>query len=303
VLFSSTPTDHRELTHFNVQPPEYWAEIFARHGFFRDVDFDASFINPWAVRFRRSGEPLPRIVRGYERAYAQLSAARQDARQYAAELHRDLAQAQARGERRAGSDQERAHLQAVVGQLNALAAALDAQRQALLNSRLDLDRERERVALAAETDRAAVAERIAALDHGRAALDQDRAAVAAERTALGGERAALEQERAALQDERAALDQARSTLAALQAAAAAQEEARQIQVLRESLDETHAHLTRKVLELDAAQAQAAEAGERAHALDYEARRAREAIQLMERSVFWRARRSWVAVKRALGRRD
>ena len=48
----------------NVRPPEYWAEQFARQGFVRDVDFDASFITPWAVRFRRSAEPLHRVIAG-----------------------------------------------------------------------------------------------------------------------------------------------------------------------------------------------------------------------------------------------
>lgn len=67
ILFSSSPHDYREVSHFNVQPPEYWAELFARQGFIRDVDFDASFITAWAVRFRRSGEPVHRIVRNYER--------------------------------------------------------------------------------------------------------------------------------------------------------------------------------------------------------------------------------------------
>jgi SAM-dependent methyltransferase len=73
VLFSSTPFDYKEITHFNVQPPEYWAEQFARNGFFRDVDYDASYITPWAVRYRRSTEPVQRIVRAYERGYALLS--------------------------------------------------------------------------------------------------------------------------------------------------------------------------------------------------------------------------------------
>lgn len=67
ILFSSSPVDYKEITHFNVQPPEYWAMLFARHNFFRDVDFDASFITPWAVRFRRMSEPVSRIVSNYER--------------------------------------------------------------------------------------------------------------------------------------------------------------------------------------------------------------------------------------------
>lgn len=72
ILFSSTPWDYKEITHCNVQPPEYWAKLFARYGFFRDVDFDASFITPWAVRFRKRREPVSRVIAGYERRYWQL---------------------------------------------------------------------------------------------------------------------------------------------------------------------------------------------------------------------------------------
>jgi GT2 family glycosyltransferase/glycosyltransferase involved in cell wall biosynthesis len=72
ILFSSSPLDFREATHINVHPSEHWAELFARQGFLRDVDFDASFITPWAVRFRRRSEPLPRLVRDYERRFWEL---------------------------------------------------------------------------------------------------------------------------------------------------------------------------------------------------------------------------------------
>jgi GT2 family glycosyltransferase len=74
ILFSSTPHDFGEPTHLNAQPPEYWAEQFARRGFFRDVDFDASFITPWAIRFRRSTDPLHRVVARYERKFWRLRA-------------------------------------------------------------------------------------------------------------------------------------------------------------------------------------------------------------------------------------
>lgn len=73
IVFSSTPADYTEATHFNVQPPEYWAELFAEQGLLRDVDFDASFIAPWSVRFRRTREPLPRLAANYERRMARLS--------------------------------------------------------------------------------------------------------------------------------------------------------------------------------------------------------------------------------------
>lgn len=69
ILFSSTPFDYREVTHINVHAPEYWAELFFRQGFVRDVDFDASFLTPWAVRFRRKSEPIHRTVREYERKF------------------------------------------------------------------------------------------------------------------------------------------------------------------------------------------------------------------------------------------
>jgi SAM-dependent methyltransferase len=74
VLFSSTADDFAEATHFNVQPAEYWAEMFARHGFYRDLDFDASFLTPWAVRFRRRDDPPHRIVRDYERHLSRMQA-------------------------------------------------------------------------------------------------------------------------------------------------------------------------------------------------------------------------------------
>ena len=68
VLFSSTPVDYKEATHLNVRPPEYWAELFAREGFFRDVDYDpTTYVSPWAIRYRRSREPVARLVAGYER--------------------------------------------------------------------------------------------------------------------------------------------------------------------------------------------------------------------------------------------
>ncbi|HUY23737.1 MAG TPA: glycosyltransferase, partial [Candidatus Saccharimonadales bacterium] len=66
VLFSSTPAHFDEVTHVNVRPPDYWAGLFARHGFYRDFDFDAGFISPDAVLFR----PVPhlgQVIRAYER--------------------------------------------------------------------------------------------------------------------------------------------------------------------------------------------------------------------------------------------
>jgi len=73
MLFSSTSDDYREPTHLNVQPPDYWAGLFARHGFYRDVDFEAPYVAPHAVLFRRQhGAPIA-TIRAYERRCAQLA--------------------------------------------------------------------------------------------------------------------------------------------------------------------------------------------------------------------------------------
>ena len=66
ILFSSTPFDYKESTHVNVNNPDYWGEQFAKNGFFRDVNFDASFITSWAVRYRKRNEPFHRIIKEYE---------------------------------------------------------------------------------------------------------------------------------------------------------------------------------------------------------------------------------------------
>jgi len=92
VLFSSTPLDYKEATHVNVQPPEYWAELFARHSFFRDVDFDASFITPWTVRFRKTREPVARVVAAYERRFWRLWQENQARRELNIEQRNELAE-------------------------------------------------------------------------------------------------------------------------------------------------------------------------------------------------------------------
>jgi SAM-dependent methyltransferase len=90
VLFSSSPNDFGESTHVNVQPPEAWAEAFAREGLLRDLEYDASFITPWAVRYRRRSEPVPRLVREYERTAARLAIERNELRQQVQQFDRHV---------------------------------------------------------------------------------------------------------------------------------------------------------------------------------------------------------------------
>jgi glycosyltransferase involved in cell wall biosynthesis len=94
VLFSSTPFDYKEPTHINVQSPEHWAALFAQHGFYRDVDFDASFIAPWAVRFICREEPTHQLIRDYERRFWLLWKENTDLRSLTLEMRNQLAAGQ-----------------------------------------------------------------------------------------------------------------------------------------------------------------------------------------------------------------
>jgi glycosyltransferase involved in cell wall biosynthesis len=68
VLFASTPDDFDEPSHLNVEPGGYWAGLFVRCGFVRDLDYDASYLAPHAMLFRRGDSDAENIVARYERA-------------------------------------------------------------------------------------------------------------------------------------------------------------------------------------------------------------------------------------------
>ncbi len=91
ILFSSTPSGYRETTHLNVQPVDYWAGLFAAEGFVRDIDFDASFIAPWAARFRRQHGPIYQVLRGYERKFWSLAHENHELRSLSLELQSRMA--------------------------------------------------------------------------------------------------------------------------------------------------------------------------------------------------------------------
>lgn len=72
LLLSTTPQDFGEPTHLNVQPPEAWSAALARHGFFRDVERDFSYLAPWAALYTRKDEDAAETVRRYDRAWWRL---------------------------------------------------------------------------------------------------------------------------------------------------------------------------------------------------------------------------------------
>jgi hypothetical protein len=116
VLFSSSPLDYSEPTHVNVRPTEDWSVEFARHGFFRNLDVDASFVTPWAVLYERSSDATADLVRRYDRAVARLSLEVNQVRSNILQLQERLADA----ERVTPSDALTEHLEALVADAEAL---------------------------------------------------------------------------------------------------------------------------------------------------------------------------------------
>jgi O-antigen biosynthesis protein len=59
ILFSSSPRDLTEPTHFNVCPPIAWLKLFADAGFWPDLQYDAGFLTPHAMLLRRDAQGYP----------------------------------------------------------------------------------------------------------------------------------------------------------------------------------------------------------------------------------------------------
>ena len=148
VLFSSSPLDYREPTHINVHPTEYWSEQFARWGFFRDIDYDASYITPWAVLFHKSAEPMHRIVRGYERRYAEMHRAESDARAYSIDIQERLTRTEAE------RDRQQPEIDRAYAEIGRVHAELGQTRSELIQVHADLGQARaELVSVHAELHR------------------------------------------------------------------------------------------------------------------------------------------------------
>ncbi|OGO28940.1 MAG: hypothetical protein A2Z16_05045 [Chloroflexi bacterium RBG_16_54_18] len=91
MLFSSSPDDYKEATHQSVQPVENWVTFFAKYGFFHDLDYDATYITPWAMLFRRQSITSEQLILHYERKVYRLWKENQDLRTSALETRREIA--------------------------------------------------------------------------------------------------------------------------------------------------------------------------------------------------------------------
>ena len=76
IIFSSSPEDFEEKTHHNVQKPSYWANLFAKNKFYRDVKSDVTHITSWAGRFIKKEKMVP-IIADYEDRLWELNADKQ----------------------------------------------------------------------------------------------------------------------------------------------------------------------------------------------------------------------------------
>ena len=90
VVFSSTPFEYAEPANVNVQSPEDWSAQFARQGFVRNLEYDVSFLTPWAALYERSHTLLPEVVRTYDRAWWQLRLEVRQVREKVLELQAQL---------------------------------------------------------------------------------------------------------------------------------------------------------------------------------------------------------------------
>lgn len=226
VLMSSTPFDYKDATHENVRPPDYWAALFARHGFHRDLDYDASYVAPWAMRFRRQRETQDRTVARYERRLWELEKENQA--------------------RRALTLEQRAELARLEREARAHDATLAEQRRTLeaLGSQV-ADRQQEVALLGTQ-----VYEQQQAVERERARARAQEEAVAtlqAQVGALDGARALLAQQLAELEEQagaaRADATAARAALATREDAIAELEDARRSLV--ERLSDVEARLARE----------------------------------------------------------
>ncbi|PHU40387.1 hypothetical protein CSX00_06360 [Pseudobutyrivibrio ruminis] len=66
VIFSSTPFDYDEESHFSVNKMGFWSEKFAANGFYHDLDYDCSYIAPQSVLYRKRDYSKNELIRNYE---------------------------------------------------------------------------------------------------------------------------------------------------------------------------------------------------------------------------------------------
>jgi SAM-dependent methyltransferase len=97
ILLSSSPYDYGEPTHLNVQPPEQWSALLANNDFLRELDYDASYLTPWATLYTHKPSSSPEIIRAYDRSWWRLKLEVQETRTQLLQLQARLEEINSRG--------------------------------------------------------------------------------------------------------------------------------------------------------------------------------------------------------------
>jgi SAM-dependent methyltransferase len=132
LLLSTSPYDYGEPTHLNVQPPEQWSALLANHDFLRELDYDASYLTPWATLYAHKPTPTPEVVRAYDRSWWRLRLEVQETRTQLVQLQSRLeefttASGQNAERRREQLSEEREQLRKEVLRLRDLVIGKDAE--------------------------------------------------------------------------------------------------------------------------------------------------------------------------------
>jgi O-antigen biosynthesis protein len=146
IFFSSTPSELREPTHVNVLPVPVWLNLFAEHGFYPDIHFDASFAAPHAILFRRQPTaPPPEIATVFTQLIAQRIRAH-EASLRIAELEKNAAAVEAKAQAAERELQVSAQTNAELGaELRQLRAFQSQSNLALAHLREEVERSHRRI--------------------------------------------------------------------------------------------------------------------------------------------------------------
>jgi SAM-dependent methyltransferase len=130
LLLSTSPYDYGEPTHLNVQPPEQWSALLANNDFLRELDYDASYLTPWATLYAHKPSPTPEVIRAYDRSWWRLKLEVQETRTQLLQLQSRLEELTSgvEGERRLDDlAEERDQLRKEILRLRDLVVGRDAE--------------------------------------------------------------------------------------------------------------------------------------------------------------------------------
>jgi GT2 family glycosyltransferase len=91
ILFSATPYQIKGRADLIIEPPGFWAALFAKQGFFCDVDYPGEIIAPWALRFRKPAATSNELLAFYEQRIWELEREVRTQKEYMVELGNELA--------------------------------------------------------------------------------------------------------------------------------------------------------------------------------------------------------------------